>query len=42
MRKHTKKRELVRADVTRVATLYLTLRRLHETKIGLTSMFGSE
>ena len=42
MRKHTKKRELIRAGVTRFATSYLTLRHLHETKIGLASMFGPE
>ena len=42
MRKHTKKKELVRAGVTRFTASYLTLRRLHETKIRFTSMFGSE
>lgn len=42
MRKHTKKKELVRAGVTSFATSCLTFRCLHETKIALRAMFGSE
>ena len=42
MRKFTKKRDLVRACVTRFATSYLTLRSLFENKIGLRAMFASE
>lgn len=42
MRDHTNGRELIRPSVIRIATAYLTLRCLHEEKIGLRAMFGSE
>ena len=42
MRKFTKGKELTRPAVTRFATSYLTLRRLHESKVALRAMFGSE
>ena len=41
-RKHTKKKESMRASVTRFATSYLTLRCLYKTKIGLRAMFASK
>ena len=40
MRKHTKKKESMRASVTRFATSYLTLRHFYETKIVLRVMFA--
>ena len=42
IRKHTKKKGLVRVGITRFATSYLTLRRLHKTKIGLKALFSFE
>ncbi|XP_019437890.1 PREDICTED: uncharacterized protein LOC109343825 [Lupinus angustifolius] len=42
MRKFTKKTELVRAGVTRFATNFLTLQRLHDQKGALRKMFTSD
>ncbi|KAL4186688.1 hypothetical protein AMTRI_Chr09g35200 [Amborella trichopoda] len=42
MRKFTKKRELVRPGVTRLATAYLSLQSMYKKRITLRSMFASE
>ncbi|XP_012848004.1 PREDICTED: uncharacterized protein LOC105967965 [Erythranthe guttata] len=42
MRKFTRHKELTIPAVTRFATSYLTLRRLHGSKMALTAMYGSE
>ena len=42
MRKFTQKTELVRHGVTRFATTFLTLQRLHKQKANLRRMFNSD
>ena len=42
LRKFTRERELVRASVTRFATAYLTLLRIHKQKTNLRKMFTLE
>ena len=42
MRKFTQKTELVRHGVTRFATTFLTLQRLHKQKANLRKMFASD
>ena len=42
MRKFTRKAELVRHEVTRFATTFLTLQRLHKLKYNLRKMFTSD
>ena len=42
MRKFTNKTELVRTRVTRFATTFLSLQRLHKQKVNLRRMFTSE
>ncbi|GKU88834.1 hypothetical protein SLEP1_g3051 [Rubroshorea leprosula] len=42
MRTFTKKKELVRHGVTRFATTYLTLERVHKQKLNLRKMFTSD